>query len=43
MWYRIPLALLPFLIIIPFLFYSMMARQRILQQLPPRPAPRSLP
>jgi hypothetical protein len=43
MWYRPLLALIPLLIVLPFLYYSLMARQRIIQQLPPRPAPRALP
>jgi hypothetical protein len=43
MWYRLPVALIPFLIIIPLLIYSSLTRQRVLQQIPPRPAPRALP
>ena len=43
MWYRLPLALIPLLIIIPVLIYSSYTRQRMFQQLPPRPVPRALP
>jgi hypothetical protein len=43
MWYTLPFSLIPLLIIIPVIIYSSFARQRILQQLPPRPSPRALP
>ena len=42
-WYRVPFSVVLILISFGFLFYSMYTRQRFLQQIPPRPAPRALP